>query len=232
MTGPCAAASCCAMNGVGSRSRRAARAARRPAPSRASSLQLVTLNTSAAMPSPASCCAALITSVRIAPEPSSVTALRRLPRVAVARRSGSSRAARPSSALGRQVGLRVVLVHQRDVIEDVLLLDQHLAHAVVDDHRHLAGEGRVVGLAVREWSRPPGGCCRPGAAGPRRRAWCGPRWRRAGSRARAGRRRPRSRRPRAGSRTSSSRCRTAASPGRARCSWWPRPSSWRWRRPR
>jgi hypothetical protein len=42
-------------------------------PSRASSLQLVTLNTSASMPSAASSCAAFTTSVRIAPEPISVT---------------------------------------------------------------------------------------------------------------------------------------------------------------
>jgi hypothetical protein len=48
----------------------------------------------------------------------------------------------------RQIGLRVVLVHERDVIEHVFLLHQHLAHAVVDDHRHLARKRRVVGLAV------------------------------------------------------------------------------------
>ncbi len=42
-------------------------------PSRASSLQLVTLTTVAAMPSSANSCAAFTTSVRMAPEPSRVT---------------------------------------------------------------------------------------------------------------------------------------------------------------
>src|SRR5256885_3802752 len=42
-------------------------------PSRASSLQLVTLTTVAAMPSLANCSAALSTSVRMAPDPSKVT---------------------------------------------------------------------------------------------------------------------------------------------------------------
>ena len=45
--------------------------------------------------------------------------------------------------VGRQIGVGVVLVHQRDVVENVLLRHQHLAHAVVDDDRHLAREGRT-----------------------------------------------------------------------------------------
>ena len=48
----------------------------------------------------------------------------------------------------RQARLRVVLVHQRDVIEHVLLLDHHLADARIDDDGHLSGERRVVGLAI------------------------------------------------------------------------------------
>ena len=47
-----------------------------------------------------------------------------------------------------QARLRVVFVHQRDVIEHVLLLDQHLADAGIDDDGQLARERRVVGLAV------------------------------------------------------------------------------------
>ena len=47
-----------------------------------------------------------------------------------------------------QIGLRVVLVHQRDVIEDVFLFDQHGTHAVVNNHRHFARECRVVGAAI------------------------------------------------------------------------------------
>ena len=42
-----------------------------------------------------------------------------------------------------QVGLRVVLIHQRDVVENILLLNQHLAHAALDDHREFTGEGGV-----------------------------------------------------------------------------------------
>jgi hypothetical protein len=45
-------------------------------------------------------------------------------------------------------GLWVVLVNQHEVVEDVLLVHQHLAHAVVDNHGHLARERRVVRLAV------------------------------------------------------------------------------------
>ena len=47
-------------------------------------------------------------------------------------------------------GLRVAFVHQRDVMKDVPLLDEHFTDAGVDDHGHLAREGRVIGLAVRD----------------------------------------------------------------------------------
>src|SRR5437016_6129632 len=50
---------------------------------------------------------------------------------------------------GRHGRLRVVLVHHRDVIEDVLLLDIHAAHAVVDDDGELVGERRVIRDTVR-----------------------------------------------------------------------------------
>ncbi|MNI68785.1 hypothetical protein D3C73_1244980 [compost metagenome] len=48
----------------------------------------------------------------------------------------------------RQIGLRVVFVHQRDVVELVDLPFEHLAHAVVEDHRKLPGERRIVGPAI------------------------------------------------------------------------------------
>ncbi len=49
----------------------------------------------------------------------------------------------------RQGWLCVVFVHQRDVVEDVLLLLQHLSHAVVKNDRELPGEARVVAPTVR-----------------------------------------------------------------------------------
>lgn len=64
--GPCVSASIWAIHGVPPSSSHAM-------PSRASSLQLVTLTTVAAMPSAASSVAALTASVRIAPEPMRVT---------------------------------------------------------------------------------------------------------------------------------------------------------------
>src|SRR5215218_1555566 len=48
----------------------------------------------------------------------------------------------------RHCGVLVVLVHQGDVVEDVLLLGEHSAQPVLDDDRHLVGVGRVVGDAV------------------------------------------------------------------------------------
>ena len=54
---------------------------------------------------------------------------------------------------GGQIGLGVVFVHQGDVVENVLLVHQHLAHALVDDHRHLARKRRVVGFAVGDGGR-------------------------------------------------------------------------------
>src|SRR5690606_31395861 len=43
----------------------------------------------------------------------------------------------------------IVLVHDGDVIEHVLVIHVHAPHAVLDDHRELVGVGRVVGNAVR-----------------------------------------------------------------------------------
>ncbi len=45
-------------------------------------------------------------------------------------------------------GHGVGLVLDRDVVEDVFLLDVHAPDAVLDDDRQLEGEGRVVGLEV------------------------------------------------------------------------------------
>ena len=79
----------------------------------------------------------------------------------------------------------IVLVHHRQVVEDVLLLGVHPAQAVLHDHRDLVGEGRVVGDAVRDGRRQhvrvavlvlqalavergaPGGAADQEAAGPR-----------------------------------------------------------------
>ena len=47
----------------------------------------------------------------------------------------------------------VVLVHQGQVVEDVLLLGVHPPQPVRDDHRDLVGEGRVVGHAVGDHRR-------------------------------------------------------------------------------
>ncbi|MNY25311.1 hypothetical protein D3C86_1590860 [compost metagenome] len=44
--------------------------------------------------------------------------------------------------------MRVAFVHQGDVIKLVDLTLQHLAHAMIQDHRKLAGERGVVGTAV------------------------------------------------------------------------------------
>src|SRR5882762_1443475 len=49
--------------------------------------------------------------------------------------------------------VRVILVEQSDVEEDVLLLLDHAAQAVLDDYRDFVGEGRVVGNAVRDGRR-------------------------------------------------------------------------------
>ena len=43
----------------------------------------------------------------------------------------------------------VVLVHHGEVVEDVFLLLNHAAQAVLRDHRDFVLEGRVVGNAVR-----------------------------------------------------------------------------------
>ena len=82
---------------------------------------------------------------------------------------------------------RVVLVVEGQVVEDVLgSLAVHALGAVAgrSSPSRRRRPGRRPGTAAR--SRPAPGCGRPGAAGPRRAASCGRRWRRAGSpRARA-----------------------------------------------
>ena len=125
----------------------------------------------------------------------------------------------------RHVGVGVVLVHQGDVVVDVFLVGEHAAHAVLQDHGHFVARRSGRSCCSWGWRRPAGASGRLRAAGLRRSAWCGRRWRRAGSRARACRRRARRGRRCAGSRTSSRRCRTAASAGCWCCSWWRRPSS-------
>src|SRR5258708_29777907 len=47
-----------------------------------------------------------------------------------------------------QMWMLVVLVHGRDVVEDVLALFQHLARAVIEDDGELSGEGGIVGFAI------------------------------------------------------------------------------------
>ena len=64
------------------------------------------------------------------------------------RAAGTCRAGSPRAAPSGIAGWSVVLVHQRDVVEDVLLLDDHPPQAVLDDHRDLVGERRVVGATV------------------------------------------------------------------------------------
>ena len=54
----------------------------------------------------------------------------------------------PHALRHRRLG--VVLVHRRDVVERVDVALHHVPGAMVEDHRHLVGEGRVVGAAVRD----------------------------------------------------------------------------------
>src|SRR5579862_291486 len=49
--------------------------------------------------------------------------------------------------------LRVILVHQGDVIKDAFLLREHAAQAFMDDHRQLVRVRRIVGDAVRHRGR-------------------------------------------------------------------------------
>jgi hypothetical protein len=48
----------------------------------------------------------------------------------------------------RQVGLGIGLVHQRDVVKYVLLIDEHLAHARIQNDRELTREGWVDLLGI------------------------------------------------------------------------------------
>ena len=153
-------------------------------PSRASSVKLGQDQRSASTPqSFFSRSAAAMASRKMVPEPSSCT-----------------RGPLDAAALPEQVhaledvgfgtpagisGMLVVLVHHRQVIEHVLLLGDHAPQAVLHDHRHFVGEGRIVGDAVRDRRRAARASGRPRAAGLRRSAWCGRRCRRPGSRARA-----------------------------------------------
>lgn len=56
----------------------------------------------------------------------------------------------PGLGIFRQRRLNIVLVHRRDVVEDVFLLPIHPAQAVLDDDGELVGIGRVVGDTVRD----------------------------------------------------------------------------------
>src|SRR5262249_24077886 len=42
----------------------------------------------------------------------------------------------------------VVLVHEGDVVIDVLLIPEHAPESVLDDHRHLVGEGWIICHAI------------------------------------------------------------------------------------
>ena len=44
--------------------------------------------------------------------------------------------------------MRIILIHQGDVIKFVVLLFQHPTHTVVEDDRHFIGKGWVVGAAI------------------------------------------------------------------------------------
>ena len=115
-------------------------------PSRRSSVNEVTLHTSAPIPkSESSISAAASTSRRIVPEPSSWTRGRscvgRLPQQV-------HPAQNPLLRILRHRRMPVVLVHQGDVVEDVLLIDDHPAQPVLDDHSDLVAERRVVRAAV------------------------------------------------------------------------------------
>ena len=121
-------------------------------PSRRSSLKLVALQMSAVTPKSAlSSSAAAITSRRIVPEPTSWT---RSPFFAVSPAALQeiepleNSLLRSLAGVGER-GMLIVLVHQGDVVVDVLLRLVHAAHAFADDRHDLVGKGRVVRHAVR-----------------------------------------------------------------------------------
>ena len=117
-------------------------------PSRRSSVKLVTLHTSA--PTPKSVGEQLRR--RPAPRAGSCPS----PAAATLAPSLGGCASRYMPAQDALLGalrhrrVLVVLVHQREVVEDVLLLADHPPQAVADDHRDLVAVGRVVGDAVRD----------------------------------------------------------------------------------
>ena len=47
----------------------------------------------------------------------------------------------------------VILVQGRDVIKDIVLVDEHAVQASVDDHRDFIGVSRIVGYAVGDGGR-------------------------------------------------------------------------------
>ena len=44
----------------------------------------------------------------------------------------------------------IILVQGRDVIKDIVLIDEHAVQARVDDHRQFVGVSRIVGYAIRD----------------------------------------------------------------------------------
>ena len=54
---------------------------------------------------------------------------------------------------GFQIRLGIVFVHQGDVIKHIFLFDHHLSHTLVDDDRHFASEGWVIGFAIGNGGR-------------------------------------------------------------------------------
>ena len=183
-------------------------------PSRRSSVNEVTLHTSAATPkSDSSSSAAASTSLRIVPDPSSCT--RGPSRASVAQQVHPAQDPLVGALGHRRVV--VVLVHQREVVEDVLLLGHHPPQPVLDDHRHLVAErgsyARKFGTTENSTWLWPSSCCSPSPFSVVRPA-VPPSMK---PRVRECRRPPTRGRPPAGSRTSSSRCRTGSSGRRARC---------------
>ena len=49
-----------------------------------------------------------------------------------------------------QAGHRIIFIHQREVMEFILLLNQHSLHAIFKNDSHLARVGRIPGPAIRD----------------------------------------------------------------------------------
>ena len=56
----------------------------------------------------------------------------------------------PSSAPSGMRRMGVILVQRRDVIKDIVLIDEHAVQAGVDDDREFVGVSRIVGDAIRD----------------------------------------------------------------------------------